>query len=217
LAKHLTREVTVAEAVGPVEHRVRHYLETVQGLGIEAYVARNFEAPSSGVARDPLAVVLAPDSDFGPSHEWALEQWLDLGRDLSGLGLSRLTVAGIAGGRGLGRALAAGLGEERAEWLEFRGLGDALPVLAACGLWVGVDSSLAHLAAHAGTHCVTLFGPDDPAWRRPLGRHHVVVRQHVECAPCLLAVCPLDLRCQKELTVREVFAAARGKLAEVRG
>ena len=40
---------------------------------------------------------------------------------------------------------------------------------------------------------VTLFGPNDPAWKRPLGKRHAVVRRHVECAPCLAARCAMRI------------------------
>jgi hypothetical protein len=39
-----------------------------------------------------------------------------------------------------------------------------------------------------------------------------VVRRHVECAPCLLAKCPLDMRCQNELETDRVWQAVREKL-----
>jgi ADP-heptose:LPS heptosyltransferase len=72
---------------------------------------------------------------------------------------------------------------------------------------IAADGSLPHLAAHAGATCVTLFGPNDPVWKRPLGKRHAVVRRHVECAPCLLGKCPLDGRCQRELEADRVWAA----------
>jgi heptosyltransferase III len=54
-----------------------------------------------------------------------------------------------------------------------------LPVLAArlacCRLFVGNDSGVAHLAAAAGCHTVTLFGESDPRVWAPRGRHVTVV------------------------------------------
>lgn len=86
-------------------------------------------------------------------------------------------------------------------------LAGALPQLAVQELTVAADGSLPHLAAHAGSTCVTLFGPNDAAWKRPLGKRHKVVKRHVECAPCLSAKCLLDGRCQAELEVARVLAA----------
>src|SRR5690606_5787049 len=94
-------------------------------------------------------------------------------------------------------------------------LAGALPLLAAHSLVIAADGSLPHLAAHVGSTCVTLFGPNDPAWRRPLGRRHLVVKRHVECAPCLLAKCPMDLRCQNELETGRVRQAVLEKLGAV--
>jgi ADP-heptose:LPS heptosyltransferase len=115
------------------------------------------------------------------------------------------------GGRGLGKRLAAELGEG-VEFFHASPLAGALPLLAVHGLVIAADSSLPHLAAHVGATCVTLFGPNDPVWKRPLGRRHGVVRRHVECAPCLMAKCPLDMRCQNELETGRVWAAVTGKL-----
>ena len=88
-------------------------------------------------------------------------------------------------------------------------LAEVLPLLAVHELTVAADGSLPHLAAHAGSTCVTLFGPNDAVWKRPLGKRHKVVKRHVECAPCLSAACLFDGRCQTELEVARVMAAIR--------
>jgi heptosyltransferase-3 len=43
--------------------------------------------------------------------------------------------------------------------------------LAGCGLFLGHDSGVSHLAAAVGTPCVLLFGPSDPAIWAPPGPH----------------------------------------------
>jgi ADP-heptose:LPS heptosyltransferase len=152
------------------------------------------------------AVLLSPESDFGTSHEWSLEGWLEIGRRLL-KGGARVTVAGVEGKKtGIADVLARELGEA-VEFFRAAPLGGALPVFAVHALAVAADGSLPHVAAHAGATCVTLFGPNDPQWKRPLGKRHAAVRRHVECAPCLLEKCPLDLRCQRELDVDRVWAA----------
>ena len=194
-------------AAGPLEHRVRHYLAAVEELGIETGRAEFFAPAALGIEPVPTAVLLCPGSDFGPSHEWPLGRWTEIARRLLECG-RRITVADVGGGRGLGELLAQELGEG-VGFFQASPLAGVLPVLAVHGLVVAADGSLPHLAAHAGTACVTLFGPNDPAWKRPLGRRHAVIRRHVECAPCLLAKCPLDMRCQNELETDRVWAAVR--------
>ncbi len=215
LKKFLTHPVPQAAAGRPLEHRVRHYLEVVAALGLETERAGLF-APVDLKLRDPAgpALLLCPDSDFGRSHEWPLERWVEVGQALIDDGqtvaIAGLQAGGLPGGKLLDR-LGGGL-----PYHPLGPLADALPVLAAHALVVAADGSLPHLAAHVGCTCVTLFGPNDPAWKRPLGRCHATVRRHVPCAPCFLPKCPLDARCQNELTTERVLAAIRERLAWVR-
>jgi ADP-heptose:LPS heptosyltransferase len=198
-------------STGPLEHRVRHYLAAVEELGVATGRAEYF-APAA-LAIEPVAgaVLLCPDSDFGPSHEWPVARWLEIAEILRQSG-KRLTVAGMDGGRGLGKILADRL-DENVDFFQASPLAGTLPLLAVHGLVIAADGSLPHLAAHAGATCVTLFGPNDPEWKRPLGRRHAVVRRHVECAPCLLPKCPLDGRCQHELETARVWRAVSEKLS----
>ena len=208
LKKFLTQPL--AFQVGPLDHRVRHYLAAVEALGIETGRAEFYAPAVLGIVPESAAVLLCPGSDFGANHEWPVDRWLEIARSLIGRGQS-VTVASEVGGRGLGEILVQALGED-AGFFQASSLAGALPLLAVHATVVAADGSLPHLAAHAGATCVTLFGPNDPAWKRPLGRRHAVVRRHVECAPCLLPKCPLDLRCQRELEVERVWEALRGKL-----
>ena len=195
--------------VGPLEHRVKFYLAAIAALGVET-VRPEFFAP---LAATPTSgsILLCPGSDLGASHEWVLERWLELGERLLEIG-SRLTVASVDDGRALGKALATSLGGET-RFFHASPLAGTLPLLAAHRLIIAADGSLPHLASHVGATCVVLFGPNDPAWKRPLGKRHAILRQHVECAPCLMAKCPLDRRCQNELSIERVWQAVLEKLA----
>lgn len=203
----------LAFTVGPLEHRVRFYLAAVEALGIGTSRPEFFAPAKLGVELVPDAVLLCPGSDFGPSHEWPLARWQEIGEALIH-SRKRVTVASMKTGRGLGKTLAEKLGEG-VGFFEATPLAGTLPVLASHGLVIAADGSLPHLASHAGATCITLFGPNDPTWKRPLGRRHKVVRRHVECAPCLLAKCPLDGRCQHELETARVLRAVSEKLFDV--
>ncbi|MBC8126234.1 MAG: hypothetical protein H8M99_03670 [Gloeobacteraceae cyanobacterium ES-bin-144] len=208
LNKLLTFPLTAEH--GPLEHRVRFYLSLVEVMGVSTLNPAFFTSVHIGVQPVTSAVLISPDSDFGPSHEWLPERWLEIAQRLMQRGL-RLTIAGMEGGPGCGKLLADQLGDG-VEFFNASPLAGALPLLAVHGLVIAADSSLPNLAAHVGATCVTLFGPNDPTWKRPLGRRHAVVRRHVECAPCLLPKCPLDRRCQNELEIEQVWAAVVEKL-----
>lgn len=209
LKKQLTHPLVFTEK--PLEHRVRFYLSAVEEMGINTLNPEFFAPAAIGIEPVAGAVLICPDSDFGPSHEWPLDRWREIARHLLE-NQRRVTVTGLDGGRGLGKSLAAELGEDIG-FFQASPLAGAQPLLAAHGLVIAADGSLPHLASHVGATCVTLFGPNDPAWKRPLGRRHAVVKRHAECAPCLLAKCPLDLRCQNELETGRVLAAIGEKLS----
>lgn len=63
-------------------------------------------------------------------------------------------------------------------------LAEAAAILAACDVYIGNDSGLAHLAAAVGTPPVTLFGPARPDELCPWGYRHLVVQTPAACAPC---------------------------------
>ena len=214
LKKYLTHPVPLAAAGRPLEHRVGHYLEVVKTLGLDTSRSEFFAPVALGVPRQPRSLLLCPDSDFGSSHEWLLERWVEVAQALQAAGWT-LTIAGRVPGSRLAEKLLERLGGGL-PFLTFESLASALPLLAAQALVLAADGSLPHVAAHVGTPCLTLFGPNDPAWKRPLGKIHATVCRHAECAPCFLAKCPLDRRCQNELSVARVLAAIeeQGRLCE---
>lgn len=203
LGKHLSDPLEAAP--GPLDHRVRFYLNAVEAMGIETRQAAFFAPAELAPGPSPCDWLLVPDSDFGPSHEWLPDRWEGIARHLLERG-GRVAVLALARGRGLGDALAGRLGLAVVQ-ADPALLAECLPDLAAARRVLAADGSVPHLAAHAGATCVTLFGPSDPDWKRPLGRRHVVARRHTECAPCLMGKCPLDRRCQTELDEARVLAA----------
>ncbi len=205
----LTDPVTVAKPPAPVEHRVQYYLSVVGALGIATAQPEFFAPAFAEIDTAPRTVLLSPDSDFGKTYEWLADRWLDLGKTLMADGL-KLTVAGIPGGRNLGKSLAIALGDG-IRFVEAEPLAGMMELLAVHETVISAESSLPHVAAHAGATCVTLFGPGEPLLRRPLGRRNGIARRHVECSPCFLTKCPMDLRCQNDLTVERVLAVVREK------
>ena len=209
LRKRLTRPVEVDGKPGPPVHRVRRFLAVVEVLGAEAMRAENF-APIE-VAEPKLRPgtwLVVPDSDFGRNHEWEVDRWFEL--------LEWLGNAGVAWELGGDGPLARTLGEWFGVGREGIDPAAAPETLAGLGACLAADGSVPHVAAAFGTRCAVLFGPGEPALVRPLGRQHLAVRRRVECSPCFLTKCPIDLRCQRELEVETVKKAV-GEWAGIPG
>jgi len=80
---------------------------------------------------------------------------------------------------------------------------------AACRLFLTNDSGAMHVASALGVPTVTVFGPTDETATGPLGALARIVREPVECAPCLKRECPIDHRCMTRVTTERVIEEAR--------
>ncbi len=210
MQRWLTDAVPFSDEPGPVEHRVQYYLRFMEALRVPTQLPQLFTPCPLETELAPKHVIVSPASDYGPSHEWTLDHWKEIMHLLlKNLGASVSIVHLPIAKSTIARELAAQFPD--CTLVTLPSFGDALPHLASASLSIGADSSLCHLSAHLGTPTIALFGPNDPTWRRPLGRQNAFVRHKVECSPCLLSKCPLDRRCQNELTHEEVARVIREK------
>jgi heptosyltransferase-2 len=214
LARRLSEPLSNFETPGPIVHRVRHYLNLIEVLGLPGFVPESFATPGVRGPASGRTLVVAPGSTFGPNHEWPIERFAGVLRalatampDLSMVLLSEAARPQPA--RALGQLL------EGQVVIEAANLSEVFAVLDSGSLLFASDNLLVHSAAHLGLPAAVVFGPNDPDWRRPLGRQNTILRHKVECSPCLLPKCPLDLRCQHELSVDAVTSMLRDALASV--
>lgn len=199
LEKRLTDVVKLVVTPGPIEHRVRYYLNLVQEVGVDAFVKENFQTPPLPAPPKQCRIAVAEKSEYGSAYQWPREKFEAVKK----------------------------LMEQKCGSLEWVSLSPILPrvesaentvqnvadVLSGCSALLACDGEVAHWAAYLGLPAVVIFGPREPDWKRPLGKQSRVVREHVPCSPCYLAKCPMDHRCLNEVDVElvaEVLIAALG-------
>lgn len=211
LEKWLTDTVPMIERPGPVEHRVRYYLGLMSQLGANAFVRSSFETPPLPPPPETIRIALAPLSEYGASHQWPLERFVEL---INAVNERHEGVCWTIFDRQDGRGGIDGLEvfedlldegdtDTTGHW-EREGFFDQL---AGCSVLLACDGELAHMAAHIGLPTAVIFGPNAPEWKRPVSKRSIVIREHVACSPCYLKRCPLDHRCQNEVTVKMVMDA----------
>jgi heptosyltransferase-2 len=84
---------------------------------------------------------------------------------------------------------------------------------AACDVFLTNDSGAMHVASALGVPTVAIFGATDDEATGPAGPHSRVVRQSVECSPCLLRECPIDHRCMTRVDASRVAQTALSLVA----
>jgi lipopolysaccharide heptosyltransferase II len=157
---------------------------------------------------------LAPGAAFGPAKQWPADRFAAVARDLA----SEFDSVLLFGSQGEANAcaqVASGLGGLTV--LDLAGgtsLGQALALLSKLGLFISNDSGLMHAAAALGTPTVAVFGSTNPVTTGPLGPRVSLIREAVDCSPCLKPECPTgDLRCFMAIEPARVADAARNLLA----
>ena len=88
-------------------------------------------------------------------------------------------------------------------------LAELIAALRRCEVLLTNDTGTMHLAAYLGVPVAAVFGSTDPVLTAPLvpTERLRVLRRQVECSPCFLRECPLDLRCLHAVSP-EMAAAA---------
>ena len=160
------------------------------------------------------AIGVSPGAAYGSAKRWLPERFAESAARLAAELGGSVAVFGSAAEKGLCEEVArAANGRNLAGATELRAF---IEMTAACRVFLTNDSGAMHIASALGIPSVTVFGPTDEAATGPLGAGARLVREPVDCAPCLLRECPIDHRCMTRVTADRVVHAAR-ELLKVSG
>lgn len=204
-------------------HQVEHYLTIARSLGWQGetrpprlYVAeREREAAlallhSEGVRPGQRVLGMAPGAAFGPAKRWPPERFAAVGDWAAEQWDARVAVLGSAVDRPACRAVVSSMRRNAIDFCGRTGLGRAMALIQACSLFLTNDSGLMHVSAALGVPTLAVFGSTDPVATGPVGPRSRVVRNPVDCAPCLQPVCPgQDYRCLLGISTNTVWSEMR--------
>ncbi|MBH0205140.1 MAG: lipopolysaccharide heptosyltransferase II [Nitrospira sp.] len=217
-------------------HQVEYYWNLLKPLGlagepsapalvISAGEERTMESKLALAGIGPADVVIGvnPGSTYGSAKRWLPERFAEVARRL----IDRVRkdegkeaavmILGAKGEEPLGKSIAA-LVEARSVVLS--GTTTIRELMAAtkrCRLLLTNDTGPMHIAAAFGVPVVAVFGPTDWRTTSPYGQEQSIVREPVDCAPCLLRECPIDHRCMTRVSVERVYEAGLSSLSGQRG
>jgi len=211
---------------GAVSHQVEYFLGMLRPLGCEEPAAsprlvlfREEETAmarrltESGISGAELLIGLNPGSTYGGAKRWLPERFAETADRLAGQLNAKVLIVGARGEEPLAQAIA---GQIKANTVVLSGRTSVRELMAAvkrCAVFVTNDTGPMHIAAAFGVPVVAVFGPTDWRTTAPFGTGHALVRQPVDCSPCLLRECPIDHRCMTRVTVDEVYQAAIVQIA----
>lgn len=208
-------------------HQVAYYWNLLRPLGLTGeppaprLFMTNEEEPlmaarlaQSGLSETDLLIGINPGSTYGGAKRWLPDRFAEVANHLcQSLAESQgrpasVAILGAKGEESLGREIAGRLTARSAVLSGATTIRELMAVLKRCALLLTNDTGPMHIAAAFQVPIVTVFGPTDWRTTSPYGVKHAVVRQPVDCAPCLLRECPIDHRCMTRVGVDQVYEAA---------
>jgi heptosyltransferase-2 len=216
----LTHPVKVPAKGEIPPHQRYYYLELLRRAGIiaelpEIPAIRLEGAEDARRAGQQLlggAVVgVSPGAAYGSAKRWIPERFAasaaQLAKELAG----GVAVFGSRDERELCDYVAhlvCGAGVEARNFAGETTLKQFIEMASACRVFLTNDSGAMHIASAAGAPTITIFGATDPIATGPTGELAHIVREPVQCSPCLLRECPIDHRCMTAVSTERVVQEA---------
>lgn len=152
---------------------------------------------------------IAPGSSNGRAKRWLPERFAEASAAAASALGARLVIFGSPGDADVCAHVAEALRALGTDAVDLSGktdIRDLLALTSACDALLANDSGSMHIADALGVPTVAVFGPTCERSTGPTGHLSVVVRQPVECSPCLLHECPIDHRCMRGVESARVAA-----------
>lgn len=213
-------------------HQVEYYWNLLKPLGLSggasspalvvtADESRQLDIRLAGaeVGLSDIVIGINPGSTYGSAKRWLPERFAEVAQRLAeriGQDESAQVVVVILGARGeesLGKDIAARINRRSVVLSGATTIRELMAVVKRCRLLITNDTGPMHIAAACGVPVVAVFGPTDSHTTAPYGQERSIVREVVDCAPCLLRECPIDHRCMTRIPVDRVYETAVQQLS----
>ena len=208
-------------------HQVDYYWNLLKPLGmagepsaptlvVSADEERVFETrlASAGIGSSDIVIGINPGSTYGSAKRWLPERFAEVAQRLAGRLRQdegkqvAVVILGATGEESLGKDIAARVEARSVVLSGATSIRELMAAAKRCRLLLTNDTGPMHIAAACGVPVVAVFGPTDWRTTAPYGQAQAIVREPVDCAPCLLRECPIDHRCMTRVSVEQVYEAA---------
>jgi len=221
----LTHPIPVPAPGETPRHQRFYYLELLNRAKLINDYSTELDIRLSGAARaaksgrmrfsefgiDGPIVGVSPGAAYGGAKRWLPERFADAAVTIASETAATVAVFGSREESQICAAVAERIKHAGQNCVNFAGITDLpafIELTAACEVYLTNDSGPMHIASALGVPTVAVFGATDNVATGPTGTSSLIVRQPVECSPCLLRECPIDHRCMTGVTAESVAGAA---------
>jgi len=195
-------------------HQVEKYNQFIQesiGIDFKAGKLKLFNSSGEHPSKMPL-LGLNPGASYGSAKCWPYEKFVEVAVSLSDK--FDILIFGGPDEVGLSNKIAQELMNKNCKnFTNLTGkttIKDLMSYISSLNVFITGDSGPMHIAAAFQIPTVSIFGPtkvnETSQWMNNNSR---VVKQHLNCQPCMKRVCPLGHhKCMKKITSKDVINSA---------
>lgn len=164
-----------------------------------------------------IVVGVSPGAAYGSAKRWLPERFAESADRIAKELGATVAVFGSASERDLCQSVVDQITVPAHNFAGETGLGKYIEMAAACRVYLTNDSGAMHVASALGLPTVAVFGATNHVTTGPTGPLARVIREPVECAPCLKRECPIDHRCMTRVSSERVVETAFEILSSLEG
>ncbi len=224
----LTNSIPVPDESDTPAHQRFYYLELLRRAGLIYDIPECADIRLAGIDSAAQAgreqwrkrglpesrwIGISPGAAYGGAKRWLPERFAAAARELSEELNASVALFGSAAEAPLARSIANDIGERAHCLAGETSLAEFIDLAATCKLYLTNDSGPMHVAAALAVPTVAIFGATDHIATGPSASWARIIREPVECSPCLLRECPISEPiphpCMRGVQVERVVAAAR--------
>ena len=212
----LTRSVATPKRGEIPRHERFYYLELLRRAGlIEQLPASPMIRLERAGPRSVGTIGVSPGAAYGNAKRYLPERFAEAAGKIARARGASIALFGSAAERPACERIAQLLdGRSVVNHAGQTTLAQFIDLAAQCELFLTNDSGAMHIASALGVPTIAIFGATDDAATGPTGPDARVVREPVECSPCLLRECPIDHRCMSRVTADRVAKEALAVLVD---
>ncbi len=154
------------------------------------------------------AIGVSPGAAYGSAKRWLPERFTESANRIARATGAPVALFGSKAERELCESIAANIAAPVRNFAGETSLGEFIELAAACRVYLTNDSGAMHIASALGVPTVAVFGATNHVTTGPTGPLARVIREPVECSPCLKRECPIDHRCMTRVEASRVAETA---------
>lgn len=208
----LTDAVPVPEKGSIPPHESFYYLELLRRVGwlerLPDEPLIRFKAPRG---RMRPAIGVSPGAAYGTAKQWIPQRFAAAAVEVAEQLNAEIELYGSKSERPLCETVRSEILRLGRSALNLAGettLEQYIERAGTCRVFLTNDSGSMHIASALGIPTVAIFGATNHITTGPTGPLARVIRQDVECSPCMLRECPIDHRCMTAVEPARVVQAA---------